>query len=82
MADFKKAPVKVNENGAYIDIAPETYADIVYSNDSRNGTVRSELNELKTGVNAAQALAAAAAVLVVSATEPSAPTKNMIWIKP
>jgi len=82
MSQVKKAPVKVNEEGAFINIAPETYADIVYSNDARNGTVRSELNDLVSNLAATTATANAAAVLVVSATQPTAPTTNMIWVKP
>lgn len=82
MAETKKAPVKVNENGQYINIAPETYADIVYSDDTRVGTVRTELDTLRSNLNTTTATANAAAVVVVSGTQPATPKPNMIWVKP
>lgn len=82
MANYKEAPIKVNENGTYVDIAPITYANIVYLNESRNGTVSSKLNDLENNLNTTTNTANAAVRLVVSATQPAAPATNILWIKP
>jgi len=79
---MNKTPVKVIENSALVDIAPLTRADAVYSNDGATGTVRSELDELAQDLDDAKTKAEEATILVISPTQPNAPTQNMIWVKP
>lgn len=82
MTAIIKTGLKVNQGGTYADIIPETYADMVHSNGNRESTVRSELNDFRTKLNNVQTTANAAAVLIISEVAPSAPTYNMIWVKP
>lgn len=85
MSNLKKAPVKVNENGTYVDIYPETYADSVYLNDDRTGgNVSTELGDLRSKLNITTETANAAVKMVISAEQPGPPSSNakIIWIKP
>ncbi len=79
---MKKAWAKINQNGAYESMAPNTYADQVYSYDNGTaGTVRTELNDVASTANTALNNSAKAAKLVVQSNEPQ-PDGNTIWVKP
>lgn len=82
MAELKKVPIKVNENGSYIDIFPETYADIVYLNGDGQGNVGDKLDNLEGRLMTLETTPSDAVVLRVSSTQPVDPIENMIWVKP
>jgi hypothetical protein len=84
---MKKAWVKVKEDTGYDPLAPQTYADMVYVDESHVGTLLTALDDLKNRIVALEASSGSAqsayvpVKLVINAAEPPL-EENILWVKP